>query len=364
MNQTHPLRRIVLAPLERFLHTEARSGIVLLFATALALLWANSQFHVSYESLKPLRFGVNEGFMTLFFLLIGLEMRREMLTGSLASVGAAIVPLVAALGGMITPALIFLAIVDSSLRRGWAIPTATDIAFAVGALTLVGTRAPPSTRALLLALAVMDDIGAILIIALFFSSGIGASGLLIAAGGAATALALRRCGVQSSIAYLLCGLAIWWGLYRAGVQPTLAGVAIGLLMPASKLENALHPWVAYGIMPLFALLNAGVAFGGVEIDATLMAAIVISLVLGKPLGICLFTWLAARTGIGTLAPDLGWRGVLLVGSLGGIGFTMSLFLATLAFADSPHLATAKVAVLLGSCAAGLGAFILGKIQAR
>ena len=169
MNQTHPLRRIVLAPLERFLHTEARSGIVLLFATALALLWANSPFHASYESLEQLHFVVNEGFMTLFFLLIGLDMSRERVAGgSLASVGAATVPLVAALGGMIAPALIFLAIVDSSLRRGWAIPTATDIASAVGALSLVGRRAPPSARVLLLALAVMDDIGAILIIALFF----------------------------------------------------------------------------------------------------------------------------------------------------------------------------------------------------
>jgi NhaA family Na+:H+ antiporter len=360
VNQTHSIRRKLLEPFERFIRIEASSGIVLLSATVVALLWANSPWHASYESLGRLHFVVNDGLMTLFFLLIGLEIRREMQAGSFASVRAATVPLVAALGGMITPALIFLAIADSSLRRGWAIPTATDIAFAVGALTLLGTRAPPQARVLLLALAVMDDIGAILIIAFFYSSGVGTAGLLIAAGGAGVALALRKWGIQSSIVYLLAGSLIWFGLYRAGVHPTLAGVVIGSITPTPRLEEALHPWVAYGIMPLFALINAGVALDAVQFDGTLMVAIVIALVLGKPLGISLSVWLATRTGTGTLAPGLQPRGVLLVGCLGGIGFTMSVFLATLAFPDSEQLSAAKAAVLLGSILAGLGAFILGR----
>ncbi len=338
MNQTHSIRHKLLEPFERFIRMEAASGIVLLCATVVALLWANSAWRASYQALGHLHFVVNEGLMTLFFLLIGLEIRREMQAGSFASVRAATLPLVAALGGMIAPALIFLAIADSSLRRGWAIPTATDIAFAVGALALLGTRAPPQARVLLLALAVMDDIGAILIIAFFYSCGIGAAGLLIAAGGVGVILALRRCGNRSSIAYLLAGSLIWLGLYRAGVHPTLAGVVIGSITPLPRLEEALHPWVAYAIMPLFALLNAGVAFDTVPFDARLVAAIVIALVLGKPLGISLFVWLATRTGIGTLAPGVHVRGVLLVGCLGGIGFTMSVFLATLAFPDSHQLA--------------------------
>lgn len=352
VNQTYSIGRRLLEPFERFIRIETSSAIVLLGATVVALLWANSPWHVGYEALGHLHFAVNEVLMTLFFLQIGLELR-----GSFASVRAATVPLVAALGGMVMPALIFLAIADSSLRRGWAIPTATDIAFALGALTLLGKRAPPQARVLLLALAVMDDIGAILIIAFFYSSGIGPAGLLIAAGGTGAALALRRYGVQSSIAYLLAGMAIWLGLYRAGVHPTLAGVVIGLLTPTPRLEEALHPWVAYAIMPLFALVNAGVAFDAFHFEGTLMIAIVLALVLGKPLGIGSFVWLATRVGIGTLAPGLSWRGVRVVGCLGGIGFTMSVFLATLAFADPVQLAAAKAAILLGSTLAGASALL-------
>ncbi len=356
MNQKYSIRRRLLDPFERFIRIEASSGIVLLCATVVALVWANSPWQAGYEALEQIHFAVNEGLMTLFFLQIGLELRH-----SFGSARAVTLPLIAALGGMIVPALIFLTIVDSSLRRGWAIPTATDIAFAVGALTLVGRRAPAQARVLLLALAVMDDIGAILIIAFFYSAGIGAAGLLIAAAGTVAAFALRRLAVQSPIAYLLAGIVIWLGLYRAGVHPTLAGVVIGLLTPTPRLEEALHPWVAYAIMPLFALVNAGVEVGSVQSDGTLIFAIVLALALGKPLGISLFVWLAARAGIATPPSDLGWRGVLLVGCLGGIGFTMSVFLATLAFPDSHRLAAAKAAVLLGSILAGLSAFVVGRV---
>lgn len=385
----------LLRPLERFLQVEASSGIVLLAAAVAAMLWANSPWHTSYESLWHLpiklpfgprawvvstHFLVNDGLMTIFFLLVGLEIRRELHDGALSSARTAAVPIVAALGGILAPAFMFLALADPQYRHGWAIPTATDIAFAIGALTLVSKRAPPAARVLLLALAVIDDIGAILIIAFIYSPGFDALGLLIAAVGVSGILALPRLGVRSALGYVLSGSIIWIGLYDAGVHPTLAGVILGFLTPVraprsrdaksdtrarvERLQLALHPWVAYGIMPLFALANAGVALEGVTFSAhgmvALAAAIVLALVLGKPIGIVLCTWLALKTGLAARMPGLNWRGVLLVGCLGGIGFTMSLFLATLAFDDPNLLAIAKVAILLGSAIAGLGAFVLGR----
>lgn len=395
-NPAASVSRRLLEPLERFFHIEASSGIVLFATSVAAMLWANSPWHVSYESLWHLtielpvgrrhwavspRFLVNDGLMTVFFLLAGLEIRRELHDGALSSARTAAVPIVAALGGMLAPALIFLAVADHEFRRGWAIPTATDIAFAIGALTLLGRRAPPAARVLLLALAVMDDIGAILVIALFYSSGIDALALWIAAAGVGGVLVFQRLGVRLTLAYVLPGLMIWMGLYEAGLQPTLAGAILGLLTPVraplprgvrcdlrapvERLQLALHPWVAYGIMPLFALANAGVALQGTSFSAHGMAAvtgaIVLALVLGKPVGIALSTWLAAGSGLAALVPGLDRRGVLLVGCLGGIGFTMSLFVATLAFDDPNQLAAAKVAVLLGSAIAALDAFVLGRV---
>lgn len=378
---SEPLSRRILKPLERFLRIEASSGIVLLAATVAAMLWANSRWHGSYESLwhsafrfpfgtshstASLQFLVNDGLMTIFFLLVGLEIRRELHDGALRSARVAVVPVIAALGGMLAPALIFLAVADSEVRRGWAIPTATDIAFAIGALTLLAKRVPPSARVLLLALAVIDDIGAIVIIAFFYSSHIDALGLWIAAGGVGGLWVFQRLGIRPALAYLLPASVIWIGLYEAGLHPTLTGVILGLLLraPVERLELALHPWVAYGIMPLFALANAGVAFTGSTFSTVgtgaLTLAIVLALVLGKPLGIVLCTWLATRIGLGALAPGLDGRGVLLIGCFGGIGFTMALFLATLAFDDPSLLATAKVAVLLGSAIAGIGGYVLGR----
>lgn len=388
--------RRLLEPLERFFRVEASSGIVLLLATIVALSWANSRWHVAYEKLWHLllhiplgtynwvvsmHFLVNDGLMTLFFLLVGLEIRREIDGGALSSLRTAAVPLFAALGGMLVPALIFLVLANGELKRGWAIPTATDIAFAIGALTLLGRRVSPTARVLLLALAVIDDIGAILVIAFFYSSGIDPLGFLIAAGGVGAVLAFQKLGVRTPLGYVLPGAIVWIGLHRAGVHPTLAGVILGLLTPTrvssrhsgkreirapvERLQLTLHPWVAYGIMPLFAFANAGVHLAGVTFHtnsmATLMGAIALALVLGKPLGITLFAWFATRSGFGALAPGLNWRGVLLVGCLGGIGFTMSLFLAALAFDDPGLLAAAKVGILLGSAIAGFGAFVLGRL---
>lgn len=358
---------------------------MLLTATLVALLWANSPWHGAYEQLwhsaLHLRWGmneaslslhrlVNEGLMTLFFFLVGLEIQREIRTGALSSARSASVPILAALGGMLVPALVFLAIADSEVRHGWAIPTATDIAFAIGTLTLLGNRVPASARIFLLALAVIDDVGAILVIALFYSSGTYILGVLIALAGIGVTLALRKYGPRSMAGYVLPASIIWFGLHLAGVHPTLTGVILGLLIrtPSDRLEFALHPWVAIGIMPLFALANAGVALDGVSFSShsglTLALGVILALLFGKPLGILLSTWLAVRPGLGSLAPGLDWRGASLVGHLGGIGFTMSLFLATIAFDNPVLLATAKAAILLGSALAGLVALIVGRVLFR
>lgn len=366
--------------------------MVLLAATVAALVWANSPWYGSYEALwsltirlsfgtsrwtPSLRFLINDGLMTVFFLLAGLEIRRELHHGALSSLRVATVPIAAALGGMLVPALIFLAVAGAEFRRGWAIPTATDIAFAIGALTLLAQRVPPSMRVILLTLAVIDDVGAILITTLFYSSAIGAHGLWIAAAGVGGILALRRFEVRSAVMYVLSALVTWAGLRKGGVNPTMAGAILGLLAPlqaplsralqtpVETLERVLHPWVAYGIMPLFALANAGVVLDQAELGqhgvGLLIVAIVLALVLGKPLGIVFFTWLASRSGLGALPDGLGGRGVLLVGCLGGIGFTMALFLATLAFDDPGTLAAAKAAILFASAIAGLGGWVLGRV---
>jgi NhaA family Na+:H+ antiporter len=375
-------------PIERFFEIEAASGVLLLAATILALIWANSPWRHLYEAIwdlpfrlsagaytwePTLHFVVNDGLMTIFFLVVGLEIRRELHDGALADLRAAVVPLAAAVGGILLPALIYLALASQNeIRRGWAVPTATDIAFAIGVLTLLGKRVPPAVRVLLLTLAIIDDVAAILVIAFFYSGGIDFSGLAIVALGIALVFAFQRLHVRSAFAYVLPGALVWAGLLQAGVHPTLTGVILGLLTPVGRealspvvrVELALHPWVAYGIMPLFALANAGVEINGWPFaessDATLTAAIVCGLALGKPLGILAFTWLVTKSGLGALAPGVSWRGVLLVGCLGGIGFTMSLFLATLAFDDPSLLATAKLAILLGSGAAGIGGLLLGR----
>lgn len=362
---------------------------MLMLAAAVALIWANSPWATLYHALwgLPLEVGVaglrtevslhwlvNEGLMTFFFLLVGLEIRRELYDGALSSPRLAVVPVVAALGGVVTPALIYHAIAThETLRRGWAIPTATDIAFAVGALTLLGKRIAPNVRVLLLSLAVIDDIAAILIIAILYSGGINLTGAPTAALGIVLALGFQRLQVHGALAYLLPGAIIWLGLIDMGVHPTLAGVILGLLTPTGpretlapdlRAQSALHPWVAYGIMPLFALANAGVELQGLQFglatDVALSGAVICGLVLGKPLGIIGFTWLVTRTRFGALAPGVTWCGVALVGCLGGIGFTMSLFMANLAFSDVSLLSIAKLSILLGSLAAAVLGLLLGR----
>ncbi len=310
--------------------------------------------------------------------------------GALSDPKVATLPIIAAAGGVIVPALLYLLInTDALTRRGWAIPTATDIAFAVGVLSLAGKAVPPALRMLLLTLAIIDDIAAILVIAWFYSSGIAAAGLLLVAVGVLCVLLLQRLGVRPALAYVLPAALVWLGMLEAGVHPALAGVLLGLLTPATpafgralrraraeptaqseespvvRIEAALHPWVAFLIMPLFALANAGVALAGLDLGAAapfaVGAGIVAGLVLGKPLGIAGATIAAVRGGFCALPQGVRSSHVGLLGLLGGIGFTMSIFIANLAFEDERLLAAAKFAVLLASTLAAVLGLLLGRL---
>jgi len=419
--------------LERFLHVEAVSGVVLLVAAGIALLWANSPLADSYHhfwempltigvgaysATRSVHFVINEMLMTIFFLVVGMEIRREMHEGTLAELRAASLPLAAAMGGVAVPAVLYLMLnAEPVLRDGWAIPTATDIAFAVGVLALLGKSIPASIRIFLLALAIIDDIAAVIIIAAFYSGGLDYSGLLIAAFGLLLVLGLQTIGIGSALPYVIPGAILWMGLYKTGVHPTLAGVALGLitpvlplrtrerpldtatralselqhsvadnhlashelqrplkelrtaqrelLPPVTRVQMALHPWVAYGVIPLFALANAGVNVDGINLSSrdalSVMLGVLVALLTGKPIGIFLGSWIAVRAGWCRLPPGLTWRGVLLAGCLGGIGFTMSIFIANLAFGDGGLLAAAKLGVLLASAAAGTVGLVLGRV---
>ena len=433
--RTQILTERAFASLERFLHIEAVSGIVLLIAAAIALLWANSSFADGYHHLwhTPLTFGlgkyefsqslhfwINDGLMTLFFLVVGMEIRREIHEGALSNLKQAMLPMIAALGGVIVPALIFLVYnADPMRQHGWAVPTATDIAFAVGVLALLGRSIPGNVRVFLLALAIIDDIIAVLIIALFYSGGLDYSGFLIAAAGILMVLGYQRMGIGSAYAYVLPGAIIWIGILITGAHPTLAGVVLGmmtpvvstrmrerpldmvsrvaneltgrdkdgadenhltqslrqlrlaqreLLPPVVRVQKALHPWVAYAVMPLFALANAGVAIGGSGFSAEgslwVMMGVAIALVIGKPLGVVSMSWLAVRLGWSQLPPGVTWGGIWLIGLLAGIGFTMSIFIAMLAFRDESLLNAAKLGVLAGSFIAAVVGLSWGKIYAR
>jgi len=421
-----------LLTLERFLHIEAVSGIVLLVAAAAALVWANSPFAASYHAFwhAPLTFGIgdavvsqslhfwiNDALMTVFFLVVGMEIRREIHEGALAGLRQAALPLAAALGGVAVPALIYLALNGQAPQsHGWAVPTATDIAFAVGVLALLGKSIPGNVRIFLLALAIIDDIVAVLIIAAFYSGGLDYSGLAVAAAGILLVLGLQWVGAGSAYAYVLPGAVLWIGLLKTGAHPTLAGVVLGLMTPVlptrshesplemlrraadflgrsgtadahriagqvrelrwaqrelippvTRVQMALHPWVAYGVMPLFALANAGVSLDGVDLgqpgSMTVMLGVSVALVIGKPLGVMAASWLAVRLGWGSLPPGMSWTGVLLVGCLAGIGFTMSIFIATLAFDDSNMLGAAKLGVLLASSVAAVIGLAAGRLYA-
>ena len=373
--------------LKEFLQQESAGGILLILAAALALIVANSPLAPAYAELlslptivgigpvvidKALLLWVNDGLMAVFFFLIGLEVKREVLTGQLSSWDRASLPLVAAIGGMIVPALIYLGINWNTPGNidGWAIPAATDIAFALGILTLLGPRVPVALKAVLLAIAVIDDIGAIAIIALFYTA---ETDIIMLAGAGVTLIALAAAGrakVASSIPYVLLTVILWVFVLKSGVHATLAGVAAALCVPITArggrnlcehIEHALHPWVAFIVIPVFGFFNAGVALGGLEpgdVLAPLPLGVALGLLLGKQIGITGFAWLAIRLGLAKLPEKVSWRQLHALSLLAAIGFTMSLFIGNLAFATPEQIDAVKIGVLAGSVIAALGGFLL------
>ena len=398
---------------------------MLLIAAATALIWANSAFAPYYRAFwhlpvtlglgslvlsQSLHFWINDALMTVFFLVVGMEIRREIHEGALSDLKQASLPIIAAMGGVVVPALVYLGLNgDPARQAGWAVPIATDIAFAVGVLALLGRSIPANVRILLLALAIIDDIIAVLVIALVYSGGLDPLGFVVAGLGILMVLGFQRIGIGSAYGYLLPGAVTWIGLLMTGAHPTLAGVVLGmmtpvvplrmrdrpldvvmrtaqtlrdhdhraamsahhlavslrqlrlaqreLLPPVVRVQMALHPWVAFGVMPLFALANAGVDLGGLDLSGTapqwVIGGVALALVAGKPLGVVGVSWLAVRLGWCRLPPGVSWGSICLIGLLAGIGFTMSIFIAMLAFADEALLGAAKLGVLTGSMAAAL-----------
>ena len=370
-----------------FLQPDARPGLLMLFAAILALLAANSPFSPLYDALKgtpvsvsvggfaidkPLLLWINDGLMALFFFLVGLEIKRETLNGELSSLSKATLPLGAALGGMIAPALIYVAFnYDSPVRvNGWAIPAATDIAFALGILALLGDRIAPALRVFLLGVAIYDDLGAILVIALFYTENLSLSSLVFAFVGMGALLLLNRMKVGKIAPYAVIGLFIWTAVLKSGVHATLAGFLIALFIPLKqrsgasplkRLEHELHPWVAYLVIPAFAFTNAGVALTGVD-PATAFGpvtlGVALGLFLGKQLGVMSVAWLAVRLRLCRLPRGVTWLQLYGVGMLTGIGFTMSLFVGGLAFDDQAYSAPIRIGVLLGSTLSAIGGLIV------
>ncbi len=424
------LARLARRPLDRFLAIEAASGLLLLLAAAVALILANSPWADAVKGFwqtpiglqigewrfaRSLEWIVNDGLMAIFFFVVGMEIRREIHHGELSTPRRAALPAAAALGGMLVPAAVYLAFASApEIRSGWGVPMATDIAFAVGVLTLLGRRVPPALRVLLLALAVIDDLGAIIVIAVFYTAKIELSGFGVAGLGLLGILLLQRLGVRHPSAYLAPAVVAWAGTYAAGVHPTIAGVIVGLMTPvrawlgpdglsraledqlgrlsgpgapadehalaqsvrglsevtreavspAETLIARLHPWVAFGIMPIFALANAGVRFDELSIagpTAAVALGCALGLVIGKPVGILTACLLTVRLRIASLPAGITARHLLVLGVVAGIGFTMSLFIAQLAFTDAAALGAAKLGVLAGTGIAGVSGLVLGAL---
>lgn len=402
-------------PLRDFLATEASGAVLLAAGAVIALVWANSPWSSSYEDLwssraaitvaghtldLDLRHWINDGLMTIFFFVVGLEIKRELTDGHLASFRAALLPGVAALGGMAVPALVYLAIAGATAPRGWAIPMATDIALAVGVLAVAGSRVPASLRAFLLGLAIVDDIGAIVIIAAVYSSGLMFGWLAAAAAGLVATIAVRSLGLYSTWVYVVIGAAVWFCLHEAGIHPTIGGVAIGLIAPSTPrlqreliddseladlsdvraarttsddarasvsvvewLQHVLHPWTSYVIVPVFALANSGIALSvdgfGDALRSPITWGVFAGLMIGKPLGVVLSTTVTIRAGLADAPSDSGQRQLIGIGTAAGIGFTVALFITELAFDDAIDRSNAKLAILLASVlAAALSSAVL------
>ena len=411
------LAKFVARPVLRFIDREVAGGILLLVATAVALIWVNSGWGDSYHDfwhseielvvgtwhLPHMSVGhfVNDGLMALFFFVVGLEIKRELVTGDLSSFRAAALPAIGALGGMVVPALFYVMLNTSGeASRGWGIPMATDIAFAIGIVALLGSRVSPKIKLFLLTLAIVDDIGAIAVIAIFYSSGLSVPWLLTALVGLITVWILQRARVWAIPVYAVLGLFIWYATLESGVHATIAGVALGLLTPArpllgqrdaqqivdalpsnanvaevrhasflaqesvpltERLENMLHPFTAFMIIPIFALANAGIKLSGDTISdaaaSNVTLGIIAGLVIGKPVGITFFTWIATRFGF-ELPEGVNWPQFIGMGLAAGIGFTVSIFVAGLAFDDPGTTDLAKIGILVASLIAAVGALLL------
>jgi Na+:H+ antiporter, NhaA family len=420
-----PVERIV-RPFQDFAHKQSSGGLLLIAATVVALVWANSPWGESYAALwqtnltvglgefsltKDLTHWINDGLMAVFFLVVGLEIKREVLVGELSSVRGATLPIAAAVGGAVVPALIYLAInAGTEGSAGWGIPMATDIAFALGVLALLGQRAPVALKVFLTALAIVDDIVAVMVIAFFYTSEISWGALGVGAVFLTALVVANLIGVGRTLVYALLGIGLWLCFLLSGVHATIAGVLLALTVPAisfinpgaflersryvldrfeqagekgenvltneerlaalhalnhatyklepplHELEHTLHPWVVFAIMPLFALANAGLPLGGGFVEALtspVSLGIVLGLVLGKQMGVTLFAWLAVKSGLSELPAGIGWRHVYGASWLAGIGFTMSLFISDLAFSDGSLVEAAKLGILSASLIAGV-----------
>lgn len=422
-------KRLIIAPFQWFFQREASSGIILFIAALIAIFWANSPWKYAYFHLwhisfsigfegfgltLPLHAWINDGLMAVFFFLVGLEIKRELLVGELSNIRAASLPVMAAIGGMVIPGVLYILInpPGSPFNRGWGIPMVTDIAFSLGMLALLGNRVPPFLKVFLTALAIVDDLGAILIIALFYSMGLSWMALGIAAMALILLILLNRLGTRWLPAYLLLGFVLWVSMLHSGVHATIAGVLLALTIPAKskievdtfcdegfsvlqqlqeqcgtpqhcsilteddyqtraqniedlceeaqaplqRLEHNLHPWVTYGIMPLFALANAGVAFTTANFHSSVIHPIaiglILGLVLGKQIGITLFSWLIVKLKLAELPAGICWAHLYGLACLGGIGFTMSLFISGLAF-QGDQQDIAKIGIMIASVISGL-----------
>lgn len=425
-----PVERI-LSPFQEFTKKEASSGILLLIVTVGALVWVNSPFSSTYTSLwqseltiglgdfsltKNLILWINDGLMAIFFLVVGLEIKREVLVGELSSLRRAVLPITAAVGGAVVPAGIYLALnMGNEGLSGWGIPMATDIAFALGVLALLGNRVSPALKVFLTAVAIVDDIIAVMVIALFYTEEISWLNLIVGGGFMLALVGANLGGVRKPAVYALLGICLWLALLQSGIHATIAGVLLAMAVPSrarinvgefleqsrnilehfeqagerreevlanedrqsalhalerttrrvetplQQMEHALHPWVVFAIMPLFALANAGVPLGG-DLSATLIdpvsLGVIAGLVIGKQLGVTLFAWLAVKSGFAEMPVVVGWAQIYGVGWLAGIGFTMSLFIADLAFTGDPLLGVAKLGILVASLIAGLVGFMI------
>lgn len=382
---------------KEFIQLESSAGILLFFAAVLALIINNTPWHAYYEAFfdmplsiqighfhlkKPLLLWVNDGLMAMFFLLVGLEIKRECLIGELRNIRTAALPAIGAIGGMVIPALVYVLFThhDSHLLRGWAIPTATDIAFSLGVLSLLGSRVPVALKVFLTALAMFDDIGAIIIIALFYTAHISLTMILLGVICCLILFLMNRMNITRPTPYILVGIVLWLCVLKSGVHATLAGIVVALAIPIKDnnhpyvrrlqaLEHTLHPWVAFGVLPIFAFANAGVSFHGLALKSLFSAlplGIMVGLFLGKQAGVWGFSMLAIRCRWARMPSGVSALGLYGVSILAGIGFTMSLFIATLAFGDDKgqFAPLIRFGVLVGSMLSGiLGYLILHRLHA-